>query len=216
MHSISMCLIVSWQLHPMQNGGSSPRVRCWWVSFECPISNRVIMTFSLLDRWEEVLCFKFGLILNSLFSVSDFHSSFQRDLIYSFIFGRKSEYGSLGVLLSSNCTFEASFASVSACSLPSIPMWLGIQQKVRFFPICVVCWIFSFKHIILVSKGFICSRAWRLERESVRIRKFVFGECFISLRASSSAPISAEKMDASGGESLDDLSGIFLCMMDGG
>ena len=88
----------------------------------CPIFNRENVTLSLLVRGGGALGFSFGLILNNLFSVSFSHSAFQSFWVSSLTLGRKSEWGSLGVLLTSIGRLNASFANESAISFPSMPI----------------------------------------------------------------------------------------------
>ena len=90
-------------------------------------------------------------------------------------------------------------ASLSALSLPMIPIWLGIQHRVTCFLFLSsrVCFMRNFWISVLVISSF--SMACIQESESVKMMNFFRLESWIILSASISATASAEKILLSSG-----------------
>ena len=165
----SKWFIVSASLQLTQKGWGSPFKIQQWVKYEWPIHSlahiepsRLVMPFGV---W---FSFNFGNILfNLLFMFdSDSHSFCYSSCNKLLILFPKS---AATIVFEASFSDKASFAASSASSLPFMPTWLGIQQKIISFPLDISRLYFSNTLIILGFEGEVCKNACRHDIESEKI-----------------------------------------------
>jgi len=112
----------------VQSGNGSLRRRKPWVACVWPIIDRVKTILLRLHKLAGILSkLTVGRILCSLLLTSSLQRCCHSNQMWLSICGRRSENGRLTRVRWPHV--NADLAAMSACSLPVIPMWLGIQQN---------------------------------------------------------------------------------------
>lgn len=134
-HSVRTCLIVkggdSWQCSHI--GGGSCAIMKLWVILLWPILRRArILSHCLLEHVEFGSGERESVISRSLFDCSDVscHCCSHLSLVIFLMCARRSPLRT-GTAMTVG-RFVASFAALSATSLPVIPTWLGTQHRLTF------------------------------------------------------------------------------------
>ena len=137
LHSVKICLIVSWTPQVVQLGGSSFVIRCRWVHEVWPILKRFIIVFSLLEHprggGHGIIDFLISLSLVIWFYQYCHHLS----IVWFFIYFLASvkEKSRIVIALGDMCE---SLVTSSAFSLPVICP--GIHMQDKCFPVDRAMW----------------------------------------------------------------------------